>query len=224
MAGKGKKALYTKLYDEQLRLLQKAGASGNETRAYAMLARFHGVDGHPTWCSVNARDAAERIGMDRTTFSCALASLTKKTFTTPSGATVPVLVRIKRGYSGTCTVYADNLFAACVALDEGQLTHSPTEAGKEQPTSCPKAHEKGPKGQQIDANSTVNRRQMGSNVTAPNKDNNTAGAGALRTPDPADVLEEADGDHTAEVSRRALELIRGGLDPREALRIIGGEG
>lgn len=220
---------YTILTDTQLDGLHEAGASRNEALAYAMLARFHGDGGMEAACHVNAEAASKVLGMDASGFSKCLAALTRKTFAVGGGVRVPVLVRLGGGHRGHVTTYLDNLYAYSLAVGKGgtfQPAITPTKQVKHGDQSGEKAGKNGSesRAKQTTKQGNVDHPQEEISIRPPRGsviDRTEPRAGGR----PQDADEAAtDGDHTAEVSRRALELIRGGLDPREALRLIGGEG
>lgn len=117
---------FTKLAVGTLRNLYSARANGTECVAYAILTRYHNDEEHPARCWHSAQLAEDELGMRLDVFSRALNSLTKKSFTL-DGMTVPILAKVSDGHNGRAAVYNDNLYAACVLKDRGQLVlPSPT--------------------------------------------------------------------------------------------------
>ena len=100
---------FTNVTDQEMHALRESGASGVQILAYMQVARFYNDPEHPSWCSVSAKTASERVGMSQDMFRRALAALTTKTFTTPDGRKVPVLERVSRGHNGRPATYENNI-------------------------------------------------------------------------------------------------------------------
>lgn len=118
---------FTKLAVSVLRRLYVAKANGTECIAYAILTRYHNDEEHPARCWHSAQLAEDELGMRLDTFSRALNSLTKKTFT-HDGATIPILAKVSDGHNGRAAVYNDNLYAACVLKDNAQIVAKDSDA------------------------------------------------------------------------------------------------
>lgn len=103
---------YTIAYHEALSRLAEARVSLSQERAYLMLAQFHGASGAGECeCWTVANVAAPVVHMSTHNFSTALRGLTRREFKDGRGRMVPVLVRMRGGYSNNPTVYYDNVFA-----------------------------------------------------------------------------------------------------------------
>lgn len=103
-----------------------------------MLSRFHGGgNAGPCECWTVAKNAAKTVHMTPHNFSTALRGLTEKTFIDSRGREVPVLVRMRGGYSNTPAVYFDNVFADI----EGVETLTPKEVTSQTPLTDVENHE-----------------------------------------------------------------------------------